>query len=234
MKVFDEIVETLPDSPIKDIRTGPFWTVVSSINCGLALTFPESYMDFVQYSGNMIGKSAKEIANFAKSWNFTEASIGVAAINSLIVPIGKPINALDYIAEIGIGKNIVFIGHFPRMDKIRKVAKSLSIIEKRMQQGDYPDVAAEFLLPGADIVVITGSVFVNKTYKRLLELSKNCYTILIGPSVIMSDVLFDYGVDMLAGSRILQCEGVLKTVSQGGHLKNFSKYLKYIAKFKER
>ncbi len=233
MKLFDEIIETLPDFSIKDVRTGPFWTAALSRNCGLALTLPEPYRMFVRHSGDMVGKSAKEIANFAKSWNPTEAAIGIAAINSLVEPAGKFINALDYIAEIGFDKNIVFVGHFPRMDKIRKVAKSLIIIEKRMQQGDYPDVAAEYTIPKADIVVITGSVFVNKTYKRLLELSRNCYTILIGPSVIMSDVLFDYGVDVLAGSKILQCENTLRAVSQGGHLKDFSKHLEYIIKFRE-
>ena len=123
---------------------------------------------------------------------------------------------------------------FPRMDKIRAVAKKLNIIEKRMQMGDYPDTASEFIIPQSDIVVITGSSFVNKSYKRLLELSQNSYTILIGPSVIMSDVLFDYGADVLAGSRIVNCKGVLEAVSQGGHLKDFSKYIEYVMKFKER
>ncbi len=234
MKIFDEVIESLPDYSIRDVRTGSSWTAVSSNNCGLALTFPEPYRMFVQHSGELIGKSAKEIAQFSKSWNPVEASIGVAAINSLINPVGEAINALSYIEEIGKGKNIIFVGHFPHMEKIRKVAKSLKIIEKRMQIGDYPDVAAEFLIPESDIVVITGSAFVNKSYKRLLELSKNCYTILIGPSVIMSDVLFDYGVDVLAGSKILDCSRVLDAVSQGGHLKDFSKYLKYVMKFRER
>ncbi len=234
MKLFDEVIKTLPDYPIKDVRTGPFWTAVMSRGCGLALTFPEPYRMFVSQCGALIGKSAKEVAEFAKSWNPTEAAIGVAAINSLIEADGKNINALDYIMEIGKGKNITFVGHFPRMDKIRAVAKKLNIIEKRMQMGDYPDTASEFIIPQSDIVVITGSSFVNKSYKRLLELSQNSYTILIGPSVIMSDVLFDYGVDVLAGSRIVNCKGVLEAVSQGGHLKDFSKYIEYVMKFKER
>jgi uncharacterized protein (DUF4213/DUF364 family) len=234
MKIFDEVIETLPDYPIKDVRTGPYWTGVCSRNCGLALTFPEPYRMFVRYSGEIIGKSVKEIAKFAKSWNPIESSIGIAAINSLIEPEGKPMNALDYITEIGKGKDVVFVGHFPHMDKIKKVAKSLKIVEKKMQIGDYPDDAAEFIIPQSDIVVITGSTFVNKSYKRLLELAKNSYTILIGPSVIMSNVLFEYGVDVLAGSKIKYCENVLKTISQGGHLKDFSKYLEYVIKFKER
>lgn len=236
MKLIDEIIETLPDSPIEDVRVGAFWSALKSKNCGLALTYPEPYRMLVRNAGNLIGKSAKGIASlFANSWNPTEAAIGIAAINSLIEPDGEHINALDYIKEKSIGKKVVFVGHFPRMDEIRSRAKSLTIIEKnKMQIGDYPDVAAEFIIPESDIVVITGSTFVNKSYKRLLELSKNCFTILIGPSTIMSDVIFDYGVDALAGSKILDCNSVLNTVSQGGHLRDFSKYLDYIMRFRRK
>ncbi len=235
MKLFEEIIDTLPDFPIEDVRVGAFWSVVKSKNCGLSLTFQEPYRMFVRFSGELIGKSAKEIAKqFSSSWNPTEAAIGVALINSLINPDGKEMNALDYIAEISEGKTVVFVGHFPRMDKIREKAKSLIIIEKKMQIGDYPPESAEFIIPQSDITVITGSTFTNKSYKRLLELSEKSYTILIGPSVIMSDVLFDYGVDVLAGSKIVNCDAVLKSVSQGGHLRDFSKFLKYVIKFRKR
>ena len=234
MKIFDEILQTLTDFSIKDVRVGKNWTVIESRNCGFGLNFPETYHMFTRFTGELIGKSAKEIAQFSKSWNPTEASIGVAAINSLIDPVGEKINGLDYIEEIAQGKKIVFIGHFPRLGKIKNRAKSLEIIEKAPKEGDYPDTASEILIPRADIVVISGSVFVNKTYKRLLELSKNCYTILLGPSVIMSDVLFEYGVDALAGSTVLNPTKVLITVSQGAHLKDFSKYLQYIIRFREK
>ena len=176
MKIFDEILQPLPDFPIKDVRVGSIWTVVKSKNCGLGLNFPEPYSMPVRFSGELIGMSAKEVAQLAKSWNLTEASIGVATINSLMDLVGEKVNALDYIEEIAQDKKIVFVGHFPRMDRIREKAKSLKIIEKRQKIGDYPAIASEFLIPQADIVVITGSVFVNKTYKRLLELSKNCFS----------------------------------------------------------
>jgi uncharacterized protein (DUF4213/DUF364 family) len=236
MKLIEEIIETLPDSPIEDVRVGPFWSALKSKNCGLALTYREPYRMLVRYAGDLIGKSAKGIASaFANSWNPTEAAIGIAAINSLIEPDGEHINALDYIKEVSLNKKVTFVGHFPRMDEIRSRAKSLSIIEKEhLQIGDYPDVAAEFIIPESDIVVITGSSFVNKSYKRLLELSKNCFTILIGPSTIMSDIIFDYGVDVLAGSRIIDCNKILNIVSQGGHLRDFSKFLDYVMKFRRK
>ncbi len=235
MKLFDEVIDTLPDFPIEDVRVGAFWSAVKSKNCGLSLTFPEPYRMFVRFAGEIAGRSAKEIARlFSGSWNPTEAAVGIAAINSLIEPEGEEMNALDYIAEISAGKKVVFVGHFPRMDKIRAKAKSLTIIEKKMQIGDYPPEAAEFLIPESNITVITGSAFTNNSYKRLLELSEKSYTILIGPSVIMSDVLFDYGADVLAGSKIINCEGVLNTVSQGGHLRDFSKFLQYVIKFRKR
>ena len=64
-------------------------------------------------------------------------------------------------------------------------------------EGDYPDSASESLLPECDYVFITGSSFVNKTIPRLLELSRNATTVMIGPSTPASPILFDYGVDVI-------------------------------------
>ena len=49
---------------------------------------------------------------------------------------------------------------------------------------------------------ITGSALVNKTLPRLLELSRDAYTILTGPSVPLCPALLDLGVDRLAGMAV--------------------------------
>ena len=46
---------------------------------------------------------------------------------------------------------------------------------------------------------ISGSSFVNKTAPRLIELSRNAHTVLVGPSVPLNPLLFDHGVDTVTG-----------------------------------
>jgi hypothetical protein len=55
----------------------------------------------------LTGKTAIELAEYAKSWNMIEAGIGLAAINSLIETRGKNINVLDFLLEDADGKKIV-------------------------------------------------------------------------------------------------------------------------------
>ncbi len=119
------------------------------------------------------------------------------------------------------------MGHFCGLDNIRNVAKELVILERNPKEGDLIDTACEYVMGDADIVAITGSAFANKSVERLLQLS-NGYTVVFGPSAPLSPILFDYKVDLIGGSLILDKEKVIQVVSQGGKLSNFKKYLKYI------
>lgn len=59
------------------------------------------------------------------------------------------------------------------------------------------------------------SAVINKSIERLLERSQGL-TIIIGPSTPMSPVLFDYGVDMLAGIKVVDKERMMRKIAQGG------------------
>ena len=52
---------------------------------------------------------------------------------------------------------------------------------------------------------------------RLLELSRHAYVALVGPSVPLSPLWFDYGVDVLAGSVVTDADSVRVAVAEGGH-----------------
>ena len=58
------------------------------------------------------------------------------------------------------------------------------------------------------MVITTASTLVNKTLPHLLELSKDAYTILAGPSCPMCSELLDFGIDRIAGLVITNVEGM--------------------------
>ena len=221
MKILDALISSLgEDSIVQGVYACVFWTAVVSKNCGLASTFREEHPRHgrVRGVGNLRGKSALALAEYAKSDNFLEASIGMAAINSLIdVDEAKCIreNAFDVLAEKGRDKNIAIVGHFPWIPELRKVAKQLWVIEQRPQEGDLPAEAAEDVLPQAHVVGITGTSFINHTLQKLLDLAKNSFIVMVGPTSPLSPVLFDYGVDVISGTKVVEPEKVIRCISEG-------------------
>jgi len=226
MKLIRDLISAASknDAPVRDVRVGVSWTGVLSKHCGLAKTYgiPVPHRCYTRDLGKLTEKTALELAEYSKSWNLIEASIGVAAINSMIKPKGKRgVNALDVILEEGKNKKITMVGSFPRVSEIRSVAKKLWILELdphllNPNLGILSATAAEHVIPESEIVAITGSTLINKSLGHLLELSKNAYTIILGPSTPMSEVLFDYGADMLAGVEVIEPLEVLKKISQSG------------------
>ena len=205
---------------IHEVHACVFWTAVLSKHCGLASTFHEEhpYHQAVREAGNLTQKSALELAQYAKSDNVLEASIGMAAINSLIdIDETRCVeeNAFDVLAKEGRDKSIAIVGHFPWTPELKKIAKKLWILEQRPQEGDLPAAAAEEVLPQADVVAITGATFINHTVERLLDLSKNSFVIILGPTTPLSPVLFGYGVDILAGVKVVEPEKTIRSISQG-------------------
>ena len=217
MKLIDDLISDVrdKDTGVRDVHVGYAWIGVLSGNCGVAKNLGALQGYNVRDLGKLTEKTAIELAEYAKSWNMIEAGVGFAAINSLIKPRGKELNMLEFLLENADGKKIAMVGHFPKVNELWKRADELWVIEKQPQKGDFIDTASEYFIPKADIAVITSSSVINKSIERLLELSQGL-TILIGPSTPMSPVLFDYGVDMLAGIRVVDEERMMKKIAEGG------------------
>ncbi len=232
MKLINELMEAAIEnnSPIEDVRVGVSWTGVHGKYCGVSKTYgiPVAHGNYTRDMGNLTNKTTMELAEYVKSWNLVEASIGVAAINSMMKPRGKKdINAQDIILEESKNKKVTMVGKFPKIDEIRSVAKELWVLESdptltNPKEGIITDASAEYVFPGSDIIVITGSTLINKGLERYLNLAQqeDAYTIILGPSTTMSDVLFDYGANMLAGVEILDPEAILRKISQSGGMIN--------------
>jgi uncharacterized protein (DUF4213/DUF364 family) len=215
------------DAEIKDIRIGMFHTAVLTRNCGLAASLARDALKqtppLVASPGFIMNKTARELTDMVFSESILEAAMGMAGINSLIdVDESRcsELNASEIIAEKGRGKNVAIIGHFPFIPKIREIVRNLWVIEKNPHPGDYPEEKAKELIPDADVLAITGTAITNHTIEELLKLkNKNTYTIVLGDSAILSPVLFDYGVDAIAGTKVLDPDLVLRCISQGANFR---------------
>ena len=72
-------------------------------------------------------------------------------------------------------------------------------------------------MPEQDFVFITGTTLTNKTLPRLLALSSAAKVSLVGPSVPLVPWWFDLGIEMLAGSVVVDKPAVWTAGLEGAH-----------------
>ncbi len=225
MKPLDDLLNGLDvDAPVRSVLVGAHWTVVCSHHCGMASTLMDNHAhghSQVRGVGRLQTKTARELAEYARSDNPLEASIGVAAINSLLAvdeSSAVEINAVEVLIEHGRGKNVVLVGHFPFIPKLRPAVGQLWVLEQRPAEGDYPADAAGDLIPQADVVAITSTALINHTLDGLLALCQpKALVMMLGPSTPLSPLFFNHGVNILSGSRIVDEAAVLRTIGQGAN-----------------
>ena len=226
MKIIDHLIATLDfDAPVREIRQGVFDTAVLTRNCGIAATLPHDALrqepPLVRNPGTLLTKDAHQLAQMAHSDSLLEAAIGMATINSLLridTARCREMNAAELIAKKAEGKRVAIVGHFPFVPKIKKCAASLVVIEKNPQPGDEPEHRAADLIPDADLVAITGAALTHHTLEDLLALcNPTAFVLLLGPTAPLSPLLFDYGVDAVSGTLVVDPETVLRCISQGAN-----------------
>ncbi|RLB04225.1 MAG: hypothetical protein DRG59_10595 [Deltaproteobacteria bacterium] len=221
----------LEDQPINDIVVGTHLLGVHSRQVGLAsLVDPAGghlkKIPDERYWKALEGKSAKEVATKIFEVNTFDVGLGLATISSLY-DYSKldfiKVKAQDIIAEKGRGKEVAIVGHFPFVTRIKKEFQKLWVIELKPQKGDIDTEEGYKVLPRCDVVGITATTIINKTLDNILRTCKpGSFKILLGPSTPMSEVLFGFGIDLLAGSRVVKKDVVFSGIRNGNpfrHLK---------------
>jgi hypothetical protein len=224
MKILDNLLSKLnTEASVRDIRQGLFHTAVLTRNCGLAATLPRDALQqeqpFVKEPGFLLKKSTQELVQMCYSESILEAAIGMATINSLLEideERCQNLNARELIIEKGRGRKVAIVGHFPFGPQLRQEVKELWVIEKNPREGDLTEAEAEKFIPQADVVGITGTAFTNHTIERLLELrNPDAYVVILGDTAPLSPVLFDYGIDAVSGTKVIDPDLAMRCVSEG-------------------
>jgi uncharacterized protein (DUF4213/DUF364 family) len=223
MKVLEDLIEQLnPDEgSLRDVIVGAHWTAVQTQGCGLASTMGDPHPHTgpsVRDAGKLSEKGIGELVRLARSEKLLEASIGMATINSLIeIDENRcsEVNAFDILAEQGAGKDVAVIGHFPFVPKLKELARNLWVIEQRPRPGDLEADQAADILPRCQVVAITSTSFINHTLDGLLDLRRDTFVMLLGPSTPFTPFLFDYGIDALSGTKVVDEARVIRHVKDG-------------------
>ena len=203
---------------------GPFWTVVWTVQgAGLASTLrdvdtPHGH-SLIQRAGDLLALPAQQLAGLLRSSSPMEAGLGMAAVNALLEVDEGTLTDRNASAEIirrGEGKRVVVVGHFPFIPDVRRAVGHLDVLEFAPGPDEWPAAAAADLIPQADVVAITGTSLLNKTFDELIGLCRpNAYVLLLGPTTPLSPLLFDYGVDQAAGTQVVDPAAALTTAGQG-------------------
>ncbi len=219
---------------VADIRIGTHWTVAAlklggRLRGGIASTLGADGEHHwggeppVRQAGHLFELKATDWLAFLDSPSLAERSIGLATVNALLevdLAACREVNAEQVIMERGAGRKVAFIGHFPFVERVRARAAVTWVFELNPREGDLPAERAPEFLPQADVIAITGTTLLNDTFEAIMRYrSPEAYVLLLGGTAPLTPVLFDYGVDLIAGTYLEDPQAALLCVSQGATFK---------------
>ena len=246
-ELYDELIAGIPqDATVDDMACGVSGTYVrSGVGVGITSAAAETWREPMM-TGKSIGMPLRELAECIKSWSFEEAGLGLAAINAwyndtahlraLGLDIPDAAHVEDRSADPFIalqremkGKTVTTIGHFPLIDQLLAPICNLSVVEKFYpRDGDYPEQAADYLLPDSDYVVISAYTIVEKSLPRFLKLCENAHVTIIGSSSPVTPILRRYGVNDIAGFAVKNSEAAKNIcLGFGGNIHSTGQKINY-------
>jgi uncharacterized protein (DUF4213/DUF364 family) len=187
-------------------------------------------------AGNLEGRSVFEILKYSLDPNVLKSAIGVATLNALSQLIIESEDGTEYqvvkdkdgfdLLEIQPDEAVTLIGAFgPYIRRLKMMGNPFYIVEKnpqtlRSDEIKYyrSDSEMAATLGKSNVVIITGTAIVNHTIDSILySITNGKRTAIIGPTASMvPDAFFKRSVNVMAGVRILDAEGMIKILKQGG------------------
>jgi uncharacterized protein len=207
----------------------PIKTIPEAVCCpSSAMTMP--------FPGKLQGRPALGLALEALRENGIRRAVGIAAVNALAdtcwrrrphqeAELRLGIDAFDA-TEICPGDKVVVVGAFvPFLRELKRRRQPFLVLEQdpaTLKPEELPffrpaEQAAQ-VVPGADVLLITGTTLINDTLEELLSLANPAARVtMVGPTVTMlHEPFMRRGADVLGTVRITAPEEFLDILAEGG------------------
>ncbi len=229
--LFTSLTALVPrDASTVELTVGLHWTAVvterdGKLQCGLASTVvaPHAHGEAadIELAGHLRERPPWELAELINASSPTERSVGLAAINATLIHetgAWQEASAAEIIARKGRDTRVALVGHFPFISDIRAAVGELIVFEQDPGAGELPAQAASEALPSCGVVALTAMTLINGTFNGLVNaISPDAYVLLLGPSAPMSAVCFEYGIDLVAGTEVVDIPAVVQAVKEGAN-----------------
>lgn len=226
-KLLDALVDRTVDCRVDDIRIGLGYTAVKLDNgqAGLAWT-PRSQgggCTHLHAAGTLREKTTEELLSGLVKEHALLRCVGVATANALLA--GAPraeaitVNALEPL-QITPDSHVVMVGYFgPLVRELQEIGCRLEIVElDASRPGVLNPEQGKAALGKCEVAILTGTSLITGTLDDLFaSLGSPRGVLLLGPSApLFPEVFAGTPLTQISGARVLDCEGVLRVVSEGG------------------
>jgi uncharacterized protein len=200
-----------------------------------AVCCPSSAMA-MPFPGKLRGRPARDLLKETEAASGIRRAIGVTTMNALAAmcwewraaPDTELRSGVDAYDAAGIqpSQHVVVVGAFvPFLKALKRAGQSYTVLE--MDAATLkPDKLPHFrpaeqasqVVPGADVVLITGTTLLNDTLENLLALCRpTAHVVVVGPTVgLYPDAFLRRGVDVLGGISVTAPDAFLDVLSEGG------------------
>ena len=213
---------------------------------GLAQTLPSivktTDSSKIDYAGNLTKLPITEILGWVNEKPSLKKIIGIATLNAVsqhILQIENPYRELesDLFEFLKISQNtrIIFIGNIkPLVKTVRKFTELITIVDDNLflkkELNNIPvkksinELNKEEIR--ANIIFCSGSSLIIDSLEDIIHsFQKNNFFIVLGPTVsFLPDILFDYGVDIVGGIKIIDTKSTIQVLQEAGGTKLFKEY----------
>ena len=204
-KLYDSLIENMQeDIKINDLVIGTeFAMVISDCGAGISRVLNDKRFPFEnKIKPNM---KLKDLAKSIKSWNFVEASLGLAAINAfynsnqprenlVLEKIKHPfVSIIDQDDRVAVVDAVL-----ENKENIQK-SYDADFFNRKMEDGDYIITAFEYLVDEYDSIYLGGNLIINKHIMKIAGDSKGKKSVLCDISTPLSLDFKKVGIDEIGG-----------------------------------
>ncbi|OEU62987.1 MAG: hypothetical protein BA870_03400 [Desulfuromonadales bacterium C00003094] len=233
-----QLTANFGESRIADVRIGLGYSAVrlDSGHTGLAWTPPpvSGGCSHLKMAGTLSGRPAVELLQMLATEQPLLRTIGLATANALLACLPQPTTSKEEVVDglqITAADHVAMVGYFgPLVKRLQESGCRLDIIElDSSRPGVLSPQQGRSILAGCSVAILTGTSLVTGTIDELLDdLGRPREAVLLGPSApFCAEVFAGTPLTRIAGARVLDGEGVLKVVSEGGGTPLFKPYVSF-------